>query len=418
MNIESTSNISDDQKYNRLCQILKNYEDDEKSQKLIAQAYTQVIPRTLSRIMGEEIINSLKSQEIMKILSCYPQYPDILAKFVCFMLLDESQEKNPFLMAELNSWLHQHYESSDDLLKQIREILDNYQPHLALAISKGNEEKYSGKYIAEVWVIENVDDQCNSNIVPYWQPLKIEGRLVYRFTTQKPTKKGLIKILQNALQSFHARQNERIIKQIQTFFPSDLMCNYPIDSYEISVDKKKKIKIGKRYQIVMRYTERLKEQGDSFCLKKWHNKAEQIKLNICANELFNPADNENFESLENQFLIQDEEEKNNQVIAVKRTTGFQGTQKEKDFLTLLFNCSIPVALWVRQEIQDIETQMETFWEEKQLKDIPQQVKLKRMKASSENCIGQHLCLLWDFPHFLPPKHKRSHSTQIVDESKL
>ena len=101
--------------------------------------------------------------------------------------------------------------------------------------------------------------------------------------------------------------------------------------------------IGEDYEVLLRCSQRLK--GKSQVLKSWEKKA-----NILKNSLTEPAElifvlgnSNNWKLLWNQLRRMD-------AIAVKIPAVFP--QKEPG--TLLYQASVPLALWLRQQLPEIE----------------------------------------------------------------
>ncbi len=85
--------------------------------------------------------------------------------------------------------------------------------------------------------------------------------------------------------------------------------------------------------------------------------------------------------------------------------------KPADFGFAILSAGIPVALWCRESVCEVESHQRKKDEIMQvvkdgmLKEIPERVHKVRQKASLENDLGNHLTLLWDDPNRVPDKFK-------------
>ena len=79
----------------------------------------------------------------------------------------------------------------------------------------------------------------------------------------------------------------------------------------------------------------------------------------------------------------------------------KGVMKRNSFFSLLARSPIPAAVWLRQELasRSCEDILNEVLDSGLLDEIPEAVYQKRLYDDS---IGQHLSLLWDDPHLLPP----------------
>lgn len=76
------------------------------------------------------------------------------------------------------------------------------------------------------------------------------------------------------------------------------------------------------------------------------------------------------------------------------------------FFNLLSRSPIPAALWLRQELagRACEEVLNGLLDAGRLEDIPETIFEKRLDANDP--IGQHVSLVWDDPHLLPPDFQR------------
>ena len=111
-------------------------------------------------------------------------------------------------------------------------------------------------------------------------------------------------------------------------------------------------------------------------------------------------------------LLKDEDD-DDEKLAIKVTQFSQS----KQLGTIMWQGAVPLALWVRQELPDVENEpvINDILKDCNLNEVPRKVKNKRLDAfgseSPENHIGRHLCLLWDDPNIRIPE-------QILNPAKL
>ncbi|MEH2334377.1 VMAP-C domain-containing protein [Nostoc sp.] len=379
------------EKLDKLVHILQGYFEIEKT--IIFTAYESSLyqVRKLNKTKPqkvEEIINELD----MPIQGNY----NYIDKFVGYLSLLNTETS---LSNDLEKWGKENIIDFDELIQQVkkeqRQREKQCHPCLIIAISKSGDN-----YVVEAWLIKNIV-QYHRESFSDCEQLKIENK------SEIPTDKNLSnlsKITINLIQQGLIKANKSI-KQIHVLLPSELI-NHDFDSWKTEEDEEGEedfcTGICEEYEVVIRCSDRLR--GKSPPVFKWREKANTFKdqLKQYANSVFVLASSDNQKTLFDQV-------KQENIIAVKITSVFE---KGEVLGKILFKSAVPLALWTRQQIPDIEEKFNRILKNEDndisLRELPSQLKSK--KAQGEKNIN-HLCLLWDDPDLLPPE-------QLLTENKL
>jgi vWA-MoxR associated protein C-terminal domain/vWA-MoxR associated protein middle region (VMAP-M) 1/Effector-associated domain 1 len=379
-------------KYEKLIDILKLYLQQERNQIIIA--YKASLPnRLIDKKMPEnekEIISGLLLPENKDVYS-YVQ------KFVGYLLLNK-QVSVPFKQ-DLQKWAKENIHDCTQLIAELtqeqKQREQQCNPCLMIAISQSGND-----YAVEAWLIKNLV-QYHRESFSDCEQLKIDNK------SEIPTDQNfsnLPKIIIDLIQQSLIKSNKDI-KQIHIFLPSELM-NHDFDAWRTEeCDEGEEdfvTGISEDYEVVIRCSDRLR--GKSPPVFKWRHKGNTFKdkLEQYANSVFVLGSSDNQKTLFDQV-------KQEHVIAVKITSVFD----KGDVLgKIIFKSALPLALWTRKQIPDIEEEFNLILKHENndisLKELPSQ--FKRKKGEGKNNIN-HLCLLWDDPDLLPPE-------QLLTQEKL
>jgi hypothetical protein len=373
------------ERLDKLIKILKENFDKENSVILTCYESSLYQVRKLNKTKPqnvEEIIHELDMPSQDKYT-----YVD---KFVGYLHLKNTQVS---LSNNFRTWVRDNITNFNDLIEQLQEEQEKQKqqshPCLIIAISE-----FGHNYVAEAWLIKNIS-QYNRVYCPDCEQLKIENKSVI------PTDKVLsnlpliiIDLIQQSL-----IKSENSINQIHIFLPPELM-NHDVDSWKSEKAKEGEedfcIGICEYSEVVIRCSDRLR--GKSPPVYAWRQKASKFKdkLEQWATSVFVLGSSDNQKTLFNQV-------KQEEVIAVKITSVFE---KREVLGKIIFKSAIPLALWTRQQIPDIEEELSSIFQNEDndiyLKELPSQ--FKRKKAQGNNNI-KHFCLLWDDPDLRPPEQQ-------------
>ncbi|MBD2341260.1 hypothetical protein H6G64_30375 [Calothrix sp. FACHB-156] len=388
---ELEQQYQNDKKRDKLINILQVYFEAEEDTILTAYESSLYQVRKLNKTKPkkiEEIINELD----MPIQSNY-SYID---KFVGYLSLSKTETS---LSNDLKEWGKENIRDFEQLIQQLieeqRQREKQCHPCLMIAISKSKDN-----YVVEAWLIKNLV-QYHRESFSDCEQLKIDNKS--EISTDKNLS-NLPKIIIDLIQQSLIKSNKSI-KQIHIFLPSELM-NHDFDAWRTEECEEGEedfvTGISEYYEVVIRCSDRLR--GKSPPVFKWREKGNTFKdkLEQYANSVFVLGSSDNQKTLFDQV-------KQEHVIAVKITSVFE----KRDVLgKIIFKSALPLALWTRQQIPDIEEEFNMILKHENkdisLKELPSQFKSK--KAQGNNNIN-HLCLLWDDPDLLPPE-------QLLTENKL
>lgn len=304
------------------------------------------------------------------------------------------------LKEDLKAWIQENIVKCENLMNQLKkenqEREQKCNPSLMVAISS-----FRDSYVVEAWLIKNID-QYNREANSDCEPLTINNQV--QFSTDANLN-NIPEIIKKFIQESF-KKCQRYLNQIHIFLPYSLMnhavdCwhNWQEDEYDDSSTT-----IGEDYKVIIRCSERLR--GKSPPVFKWREKGQLLKdsLEKPANRVFMLGDSKEEVTLEKKL-------KQREALAVKIITVFQQQQPGK----LLWKSAVPLALWIRQQLPDIDKELDQILSSCCLQQLPEQVRNKRLDAMDqqppENHLGRHICLLWDDPNLLPPE-------QLLTENKL
>ncbi|MBD2519538.1 hypothetical protein H6G93_32180 [Nostoc sp. FACHB-973] len=382
------------EKLDKLINILQRFFEEEKEAIFTAYELSLYKVRKLNKIKPQkvkDIINEL-DMPIQGNYSC-------IDKFVGYLVLRNTET---YLSHDLETWGKENIRDFDELIQKLineqqqrQQEQQQREPCLIIAISK-----FGDNYVVEAWLIKNLV-QYHREHRPDCEQLQIENKSV--ITTDKNLS-NLSKITINLIQESLIKANKSI-KQIHIFLPPELM-NHNFDCWKTEEHEEGEedfaTGICEDYEVVIRCSDRLR--GKSPPIFKWRDKANTFKdqLEEYANSVFVLGSSNNQKTLFAQV-------KQENVIAIKITSAFETREVLGN---IIFKSALPLALWTRQQIPDIEEEFNRILKNEDrdisLKELPSQFKSK--KAQGKKNIN-HLCLLWDDPNLLPPE-------QLLTENKL
>ncbi len=188
---------------------------------------------------------------------------------------------------------------------------------------------------------------------------------------------------------------------IEFFLPSDLMC-LEVDRWKISDPIDEDICLGIMYPIRLRSWERLNLKYLDRYLSQWYDCWD--RLNSIIEEIVTKDSVEELKKIDN-FNREDLRNKLNQKNGLKVTVAHPKS-KRKDLFRAILQAAIPIAIWIRNDISQIDSVKEidkvlTF---KPLRYLCESIKKIRADADAqtEDHLGLHLALLWENPYRLTP----------------
>ncbi|MEC4815122.1 MAG: hypothetical protein SAK29_17875, partial [Scytonema sp. PMC 1069.18] len=188
---------------------------------------------------------------------------------------------------------------------------------------------------------------------------------------------------------------------IEIFLPLELL-NYAVDCWELEDDLDMGFPsvIGHDYKVVVRSCERLTETYEryrGFWTQKWQTLNRFAHSSASSASAFMSIDDETVKDLFPRL-------KCSEIFGLRARRAPEKIGKGSIFAAILAT-AIPVALWLRQNLPDLDCQAEI----EQILDgcilkLPESIKKTRCQVTSNTDahIGHHLSLLWEDPYRLPP----------------
>ena len=376
----------------------------------IYKAYKLSLPKNLIKIEFPQRAESLIGNLLLPI----PQDEDssYLEKFLgnLLLILDESSD----LKQKLKELVEEYIVDCICLMNQLRCNLTIIEqqciPGLLVVVSE-----LESNYIIEAWFIKNLEQYSTSNKVTnncdhleLVEPTTEDSRTEksHKFIKTDTKLSNLPKTIKELI--IKLNQCDINLEQIHVFLPYKLM-NYEVDW--CSIYDEEFPSIGEEYQLIIRCSERL--SGNNRKIYNWKRKSSILQSKLeqeITDQILLLGNEPESKLLENQLR------KKRDAIAIKIVNTFENEQPGE----LLWNSSMPIALWIRKQLPNIdnETQLnrlleiESSSESISLSKLPELVQNIRIDASGhdppDSHVGRHICLMWDDPNLLPPEQPLTH----------
>ena len=198
---------------------------------------------------------------------------------------------------------------------------------------------------------------------------------------------------------------------VEIFLPKQLM-NSDIDSWRLQEDKQRPL-FGTRYPVILRSSDRLTPQYLCNLVQKKKWEAVERLLQTTAMPAFcegDPSDINKLYVQAEKYSVPDKLDTKD-VVGLKLTHPASVADEELEdlFEAILMDSALPIMIWARQS----EVGLECSASINQilgcvLEQLPEELKSHRLEAfgNKQVChIGNHLSLLWDDPHLIPPDSK-------------
>lgn len=367
----------------------------------IESAYQQSLPpvsvRNFPNSLTDIIINlNSRENDSEDDYSC-------LEKFIGYLLLSlKDSVLETQLRQSLINWLEHNlgnYQDLLDLLKSKRQIekviSESKEPCLLAAIFDDNNS-----FTVQGWLIDDIKSY-NSLEETSCYPILVDEKV--KLTTDK-TLENLPELLKNFYQQSLKTCNCNI-KKVHVFLPYSLIGRtyFSIDSLVIEDGNPFAPPIGTKYEVVIRFSERLKlAQEDQYSIvyrEKWQiakGSLEQLGIDI-----LQLSENTSPNKLYKQ-LMPDE------VVAARLTVPIPQA-KLKSIMEVFYFAGIPIALWLREEAKNLNLnfcqELNNLCQQCCLENLPSSIKNRRYQDWDEdtNGIGNHLSLLWDDFDLVPKR---------------
>lgn len=316
------------------------------------------------------------------------------AQFVAHLILNISS-KSP-IIDELKEWGKLHVKNFSHLLNKTDIEIKNQQEKQecmssCFIIKVEPSKQYKERYRISTWFIPNSSNgKFNKSTGEGYLPVTIkelQEQEVFDFEEIRSLLQPLLIQIseQPTFSSYHTT--------LEFFLPEERL-NEEIDAWEIKASEKADpLPIGIDYKISVRSNERL--------AKSTHKNDWEIKWNLLQQQNEPPC-----------FLVGDGRSKK-ELISMLRPKNALALKLKKspspEIFQVINDAAIPVALWIRQELQnlDIQSELDNLLQ-CPITELPEQVKAKRLEdfpKDEQTHIGKHISLLWENPNILPPQIK-------------
>ncbi|MDB9338685.1 MULTISPECIES: hypothetical protein [Cyanophyceae] len=333
-------------------------------------------------------------EDILETLQDIPRGDSLFSPldyFVSHLVLDSNIPQ--ILTTNLDEWGRKNIRDYELLLTHTRQNFSKTQQlsDSYLLIKINPQKPKSKKFQISAWLIPNIQDY-QPEINQGYEQLYVSNSSDYTFTLNQ-----LPKILNSLLDQLDKYCLRNLT--LEFFLPCELL-SHPVDKF-MKEEYGYLESIGKTYRLAVRASERLDKKYRSKYEIRWRDKWQELKSN-CSDK-FLISQNHNSEILRNLL------DQAGGLICPKFTESI----KIESIFTLLLITATPVAICVRQDHNNVETQDENLSDVLQcFMEIPETVRSIRLKAlSSQNDhIGHHISLVWEDPERLTPDVDYFYST--------
>ena len=366
-------------------------------QKCLLHKENIIIPSNLDKTLDKniEILENLDNHK-------YDQDNNLsLLDFFVYYLKLNIHDKFPELFKELDIWQNTYQNNLDNLINIINQQEANRQNNpvensdscLLVTIEEGNN------LIIKAWLIKNINEYCGSNDNNTWQEIPNDYKCKTKLNFRN-LQRYLPGLLDNFL--FNIPDGFGMVKKIQLFLPYKYIIS--VDTFLIE-RQERDIYLGAHFEVNIRFLERTRKPKNAQEIEimyQWKDKCKNLKN---TNQI-------NFQTLENSSDRNKLIEQLNPVSATILTFALQTqTDKTIKIMNVLYNTGIPLALWVREETNNYQTELEKLSKLSCLINLSKEVKNIRKTAYNQGIqndhIGNHLSFLWDDYDLLPPTSKLS-----------
>lgn len=204
---------------------------------------------------------------------------------------------------------------------------------------------------------------------------------------------------------FHQADQRNSKLTVEVFLPRDYLST-SVESWKIldPIDDQP-LSIGTKYSVLVRSYERTQPSYHPY-RDQWITNWNRVKQNlgtVPTHEMFEQLDR--LEDCNERILITSLSTK----LGLKLTCS--PTAKHKDFFISILKAGVPIAIWSRCSIPDLDlaTEMDTLLTGGSLLELLDRIRHKRWEASGdcEQHLGHHLTILWEDPDRLPPTHEQT-----------
>ena len=378
-----------DSRISSLVTLLQPYFKDWQEQ--IEIAYQKSLPELSIRNIPDSIAKIVRSLDTRKD-SSEDNY-SCLEKFIgYFLLIIQDLDREEQLSNSLINWLDYPEEEYQDLinflessLKREKELNKNKEPCLLIGVFDDNNS-----LTVQGWLIEDIKRYKPIEELGCHSLAKEEEKLI--------TDKELSN-LPELVHGFYRRSLhycQCTIQKIHFFLPYILVDQQApsIDCLVIELNNPFSPSIGTKYEVVVRFSERLKptEEEDQYSIiykEKWQIVKDNLKQSVV--QILHQSENINPRKLFKQLMSDD-------IVGVRITAPIPKVKLEFIMQAFYF-AGIPIAVWLREGANKLNCcqELNSIYQESCLEELPRNIKDRRFQDWDEEpeAIGNHISLLWD-----------------------
>ncbi|MEA5574935.1 hypothetical protein [Anabaena sp. UHCC 0451] len=339
----------------------------------------------------------------------------LLDFFVCYLKMNINYN-NQFadFWQSLNTWIADYQNNADELMNYIHQkqqafrARENHVHSLLIAIKPGNNLTIDSWFIEDINTYLN-DKNCrkiNTNF-----PQELIKNLTWDNLERKFTQ--LLDIVINTIDSTSE------IRDIQLFLPYQYII--PVDKFLITREEEEYY-FGAYYQISVRLLERITpstSKDEKTYKDRWTKKSNSLKNNI---------QQQRYDNLSNSFIPLDflqrsskelkNELREDDKLAARLTCVLENHQTA-EFMKILYFTGIPLAIWLRENINNMETDLYGIISEAEcLNTLSKEITKNRKEADeqrdkqNDNHIGHHLHFLCDDADLVPHEEEVNQKLSI------
>lgn len=437
LNITGTTYPDGEDYENRVFKLLKNLESEDRIIKIIQVAYTQnsgnsklhILYKKIPEISLLNIIFPLEEQYFQEIKQSYhscssiddfrdwePEtvedildnlrdsdqkrgYESRTIQFVNFLISNKNFQD---IANKLKQWCSENIEKVDKpTIPRVAQKQDE-ENYLIILISPSHQGQQHQSFQVEAWVVFDIKpDELNSTSIIKSQPLEITNKQQERFLFEEISGYVLKDFITQAIDKL------KRLPTIELFLPYELLSK-PIDALipksedEITDDDDDElpIPIGVKYKVHIRSYQRikkvLKNKGSDEKIILWQQKWSILQASYtesCINCFISAEINDNWQDIYSKLY-------SNKIIGLKLLH-----IPSKDILKVIDATGTPIALWLRQDLENSSLQLdfEEILKCSLIRELPDKIKKTRSDGfRNESHIGNHISLLLDNPYILPP----------------
>ncbi|MBV6626582.1 MAG: hypothetical protein KI793_27205 [Rivularia sp. (in: Bacteria)] len=326
-------------------------------------------------------------------------YDEKLSQFAVNLLNDgDIPEKKA---SQLNKWGEKYIDKFDKQFSQPENDAQDKDATSHLIIIFHPCKQYKARYWFEAWFIPYGEaGKFNSKTGEGYISINQDGENNKKVKFEE---KEIADLLKFCFEKIYQQPTfSRHQTSIEFILPNELL-NQPVDSWTISPDEEEHdipSPIGNEYKVIVRSYKRLKKYWNQ---NDWERKWNTFVNCACAECFVSDDDCNSDEELEKQlyYILLREN------ITALKLIKSPSPEVFPKILAAINKSAIPVALWIREELQhsNIREEIDELLKCSIMK-LPERVKEKRLQASvaidKQTHIGNHISLLWENPYILPP----------------